>query len=38
VVLGPIAWLARSARYPAFVRGLSFAIAALAIFWVVERL
>ncbi len=38
VVLGPIAWLARSERYPLVVRGVSVLIAALALFWVVDRL
>ena len=38
VVLGPIAWAARSERYPLMVRALSGLIVALAVFWVVERI
>lgn len=37
LVMGPLAWAARTKGYRPFVRGASVVIALLALFWVVER-
>lgn len=37
LVMGPLAWAARTRGYRAFVRGSSVLIALLALFWVIER-
>lgn len=38
LMIGPLAWAARTRGYRGFVRGGSVVIALLAVFWVVERL